>query len=375
MHTGAGGGHTSAAKAVIEALHNRYGDQVTCEMVDVLKDYAPKPLDLAPEAYSQMLKSPQFYRQIYELGDGKRRSKLLTKSITLYARRQTNLLLNQNPADCIVSTFHFANAPVLDALAKRGHPIPFIAIITDLVTIPAVWFDARAELSVVGTEPAYHQALIAGIPKERLKRIGLPVSPRFVATEDKSAVRRKLGWPVNRQIVLLMAGGAGVGPLRSFGEAIVTSGLSATPVIVTGKNKRLASSLRKQAWAGSALIYDFVDDMPEFMQAADILVTKAGPGTIIEALNTNLPMIIYSRIPGQEEGNVEYVTHSGAGYWAPKKNELITTLRYLLNDQDALDRARAATKRLSNPRAADSIAKLVIQAAEKNSKAKQPVKV
>jgi 1,2-diacylglycerol 3-beta-galactosyltransferase len=371
LHTGAGGGHTSAIKAVIEAMENRYGDHVIIDMVDALKDYAPRPLNLAPESYSHMIKSPQFYRQFYELGNGRRRSRLVMQGITLYTRQAVDTLLDEHPADIIVSTYHFASSPVMDALARRHQKIPVITVVTDLVTIPPVWFDLRAAITVVPTEPAYHQALIAGLPSERIRRIGLPVSPRFVATTNKTTVRRRLGWPLQGKIVLLMAGGAGVGPLGGLSEAIIAAGIAVTPVIVTGKNRRLAARLRKQPWANKALIYDFVEDMPAFMQAADVLITKAGPGTITEALNTNLPMILYSRIPGQEEGNVEYVSHTGAGYWAPKKPDLVATLRYLVHDEQALHNAQLAAKRLANPQAADTIARLVIETAEQHPTAHQ----
>jgi 1,2-diacylglycerol 3-beta-galactosyltransferase len=363
MHTVVGGGHTSATKAIIEALENLYGDQVETTMIDVLKDYAPKPLDLAPEAYSRVVKAPQLYRQIYEIGDGRRRAGLLTRSVTLYSRRRADQLLREHHADAMVSTFHFTARPVLDALERRGHPVPFINVVTDLVTIAPVWFDARADATIVPTEPAYHQAILAGIPTERLHRIGLPVSPRFVPAPDKQAVRQKLGWPTDTTMVLLMAGGNGVGPLATLAEAIVASGLPVVPVIITGRNRRMANRLRSASWAGHCLVYDFVEDMPALMQAADLLITKAGPGTITEALNTHLPMIIYSRTPGQEEGNTEYVTHTGAGYWAPKKRDLIATLRYLLSDPEALQRATDAAARLASPNAATDIAKLVMNMA------------
>lgn len=368
LHTVAGGGHTSAARAIIEALHLRYGDRVECEMIDALKDYAPRPFNLAPEAYGQIIKTPQLYKQVYELSDGKRRSQILNQNIGRVMRRYANQMLDNHPADVIVSTYHFSNSPVLDALARRDHPIPFVNVVTDLVTIPSIWFDRRADAIVVPTEPALHQAIISGMPRERVHKIGLPVSPRFVATKDKEALRRQFGWPVKRPIVLLMAGGAGVGPLGKLAEAIVSAGLNATPVVITGKNKRLAARLRQEEWASSAMIYDFVDTIPEFMQAADILVTKAGPGTIAEALNTHLPMILYSQIPGQEEGNVEYVTNTGAGYWAPKTKEFVATLRYLLTDPEALEQAGAAAARLSTPKATDTIAQLIMQTAITHAK-------
>lgn len=367
IYTRAGGGHVSAAKSLIEALEYRYGSGVICEMVDALKEYAPKPLDRAPEAYNQLIKAPQLYRQIYELSDGKRRSKMVTDSITRYSRRGVAKLLLEHPCDIIVSAYPFAGAPILDALERQNNDTPMITVVTDMVTIPPVWLDTRATLTIVPTEPALHQAIIAGLPRERIKKIGLPVSRKFVAASDKIETRRSLGWPTESRIVLLMAGGAGVGPLGLIAQSIIRAGINAIPVVITGKNRRLAESMRSKSWASDAMIYDFVDNIATFMQAADVLVTKAGPGTIAEALNTHLPMILYSRIPGQEEGNVEFVAHTGAGYWAPKPVELVHTLRYLFSDDHALANAAAAAKRLSTPKATDEIAQLIMKTARKKS--------
>ena len=72
--------------------------------------------------------------------------------------------------------------------------------------------------------------------------------------------------------------------------------------------------------------------MPDFMRASDILLTKAGPGTISEALIAGLPIILYHRISGQEEGNVSYVIDEGAGVWAPETEDIIETLKYWLEN-------------------------------------------
>jgi 1,2-diacylglycerol 3-beta-galactosyltransferase len=46
-----GGGHRSAAEAIIEAINLEFPDQFTTEMVDFFKDYAPPPLNLAGPTY------------------------------------------------------------------------------------------------------------------------------------------------------------------------------------------------------------------------------------------------------------------------------------------------------------------------------------
>jgi len=89
------------------------------------------------------------------------------------------------------------------------------------------------------------------------------------------------------------------------------------------------------------------------------LVTKAGPGTISEAFNAALPMILYDRLPGQEDGNVTYVTSQGAGVWAPQAERIVATLQDWIQHPERRSRAAEACRRLARPDAASQIADLL----------------
>jgi 1,2-diacylglycerol 3-beta-galactosyltransferase len=99
--------------------------------------------------------------------------------------------------------------------------------------------------------------------------------------------------------------------------------------------------------------------MPDFMCAADVLVTKAGPGTISEALIAGLPMVLYSRLPGQEDGNISYIVSEGAGVWAPQPEQLVQALRSWLSNPGQHAQAVSACKRLARPQAARQIARIL----------------
>jgi 1,2-diacylglycerol 3-beta-galactosyltransferase len=104
-------------------------------------------------------------------------------------------------------------------------------------------------------------------------------------------------------------------------------------------------------------IYGFVDNMPELMAAADLLVTKAGPGAISEAFVAGLPLIIFDYIPGQESGNVAYVQSHGAGLYAPTAQAVAGLVRQCLNgDAGRLPELAHNAARLARPNAALEIA-------------------
>ena len=129
--------------------------------------------------------------------------------------------------------------------------------------------------------------------------------------------------------------------------------------MVCGRNKRLKERLQKHEWSIPAYIYGFVSEMPDFMAAADVLVSKAGPGTISEAFISGIPLILYSRMPGQEDGNVAYVMEEGAGIWAPQPRLLVQALRAWLYYPEKRAAAGKAALRLAKPDAARQIVRLI----------------
>jgi 1,2-diacylglycerol 3-beta-galactosyltransferase len=148
-----------------------------------------------------------------------------------------------------------------------------------------------------------------------------------------------------------------MGPLAETAIAIDQSGLDLNLVIVTGRNVHLKNYLETLPWDNPTFIYGFTQEMPEFMQAADAIVTKAGPGTIAEALVAGLPIILYARLPGQEDGNVTYVEKTGVGVWAPDPQKVVRALtRWVCRPGE---RARVALDclRAARPQAARVIAR------------------
>jgi len=353
-----GGGHRSAAEAIIEALHLEFGDLFTTKMVDIFKDYAPRPLDRMPELYPSLVRVPQFWGIGYHISNGHRRAGLITASAWPYLRRSICMGVAQHPSDLIVSLHPLANGPVLRALGKERPP--YITVVTDLVTAHALWYHPRTDLCIVPTEEARRRAIRFGLREEQVRMIGLPVADRFCAPiGDQDALRRSLGWPLDRPAILLVGGGEGMGPLEKTARAIAASHLEATLVIIAGRNHRLKAHLERITWPMHTKVYGFVKEMPTFMRAADILVTKAGPGTISEALNAGLPMVLYSRLPGQEDGNVSYVEAEGAGVWAPTPEKIVASIRTWLDHPAAHAQAVAACRRMARPQAARQIAQVL----------------
>ena len=353
-----GGGHRSAAEAIIEALNLEYKNQITTEMVDFFKDYAPRPFNHAAEMYPYMVKAPQLWSASFHASDGRARARFITTTLWPLARQAARSLVRSHPADLIVTVHPFANSFALKALGKDRPP--FLTVVTDMVTTHALWYDTRADSVLVPTETAHKRALKYKMPPEKIRVVGLPVADRYCQPLGrKSTLRKKLGWPLGKPIVLLVGGGEGMGPLAKTAQAIDASGLDVVQVIVCGRNQRLKTTLESCKWENPTLIYGFTRDMPNFMRASDFIVTKAGPGTIAEALNAQLPIILYAKLPGQEDGNVTFVEEEGAGVWAPKPQEVVRTLTRWISRPAERQKVVENCQRAGKPKAARTIAHII----------------
>ena len=352
-----GGGHRSATEAIIEAVHLEFGEQIITEKVDFFKEYAPPFFRKMPDWYPHMVRPPQSYAYGFgfHLSDGPAQVRLMTDTAWPYVRKAARKLVEDHPSDLIVALHPLAIATILRILGDRRPP--FITVVTDLVTTHAFWYHPRADLCIVPTEEARQRALHYGMQADQVTVIGLPVADRFCQPPgQREVLRSRLGWPQDRPVIVLVGGGEGMGPLEEIAAAIADANLQAVLVIIAGRNGKLRERLSARSWPMPTFIDGFVREMPDYMAAADILVTKAGPGTISEALNAGLPLILYSRLPGQEEGNVTYVVEEAAGVWAPHPDLIVSVLQNWIEHPEQRAKAAAACRRLARPHAARQIA-------------------
>jgi 1,2-diacylglycerol 3-beta-galactosyltransferase len=348
-----GGGHRAATNAMIEAVHREYPGKYDTQMVDFLR-YLPAPFRHSPELYPPLSRLRMTWKVSYESMNGPMRSRAANNLSYPYVRKAVGRLLDDNPADLIVSVHPLANT-VIPRVMRRD-PIPFVTVVTDMVSTHAFWYSPAADLIIVPTTQAKNRGIRLGIPRKQMQVIGQPVSPAFAALEKtKQELKEELGW--GSPVVLLVGGGDGMGPVRRVARAIDNSGLPVSLAVICGRNESLLSELQEYDWKIPHFIYGFVPDMPRYMKAADIFVTKAGPGSVSEAFICGLPIIIYSYLPGQEVGNTDYVLDGGAGTFSPTPSRVVEDIRSLVEDPEYHEEMATASLSLARPHAAREIAR------------------
>jgi len=352
-HTG--GGHLRAAQAIAEALHRRHGDTVSTQVVDVLGQYAPFPFNHLDHIYPWWIKhAVAAWRWGYRLTDSPTRAMALLRLFWPLVWPRARSLVHRYPADVIVSAHPLSNHYLVWTLNRLGRTVPFATLVTDPVSVHPFWLTPGVTRCLVGSAQARRKALACGLVSDQIQVTGLPIDPLFVdGLTDRISARVALGWPLDMPTVLLLGGGEGMGQLYQIARAIDAACQEIQLAVVAGRNRPLRARLKATPWQRPTHVYGFVSQMSRLMSAADLIVTKAGPGTIHEAFIAGRPLILTGAIPGQEYGNVHLVVKGGAGAWAPTPLEAATLVaRWTGPERKILSHMATRARALAHPHAA-----------------------
>jgi len=314
-----GGGHRSAANAIVAALQEPGAREPFETRIEDVAAHCAFPLTQLGLGYSMALRyAPPLYGALYYATNGRRRYRALVRFCEpLYRERLRDLFISYRP-DVIVSVHPLLNHAAMRARddAHMQH-VPVITVITDLGKVHESWLVPNVDAVVVPAREVYQRALSRAVPTRRLHLLGHPIHPKFDdVTGSKASLRAQLNLPGEKTpVVMLMAGGEGGGKLLSTALALAKAKLPIELVVVCGRNEPLETRLRELARSLPTPMHvlGFTDKIPEYFRAVDLLVTKAGPGTLAEANAVQLPVIVYDYVPGQERGNVDFVRRNGLG--------------------------------------------------------------
>jgi 1,2-diacylglycerol 3-beta-galactosyltransferase len=258
---------------------------------------------------------------------------------------------------------------------EQARRVPVITVITDLVDIHAAWACPDVDAVVVPSPGGFERCRRAGIPASRCHDIGLAVDRRFTDLPSDAAgiaeLRRRLGLRPESFVVLVCGGADGSGGLVRNARAIASGTIDLDLVVICGRNERARRALEglRTGTGREVRVLGYVDDMPQWMRASDVVVSKAGPGTIAEALCCGLPLLLVWYLPGQERGNVEWVVDIGAGRFVPHVDQLLDAVAELAEPgSETLAAMRVAVQAAARPDATRRIAELIVSMAGGSAK-------
>lgn len=339
-----GGGHRACAEALSVAI----GERARVELLDVFG--RSDLLGRVTELYDWFGEHRTLWGTLWRLLDGPRRARLLCDPAWWTAPRQNRQLVRAGEPDLVVVVHPLVTAAARRALEGRRRSTGLVTVVTDPVTPHASWFEPDVDELFVATQSARARALACGVPSDRVELAGHPIHPRvwgLAARRDE--LRAGYGW--REPVVLVTGGGGGVGIRESVAAA---RGQGARVIAICGRDEALARRLAK---VEGLEVMGFVDDLPERMCAADLVLSKAGPSTLAECGAVGTPVIVTAHMPGQEDGNLRWVRDADFGEVAERTDRLRATVARWLRDDAGRERLRERATAVS-PESADAATKI-----------------
>jgi len=214
--------------------------------------------------------------------------------------------LDGQPAELCMSMSP-AGASAVGTVAPRYPSMRHVVFCTD-ASPHRLWTHPNVDLYLV-TSPAAEPAIQRFAPQARVHVLAPPVRAGFYRPPTQRSARAGLGLPEHRRCVLLVAGGAGRGPLAEIAVALAGAGL--VVLAVAGYNARLESRICAVAQGTrDILVFGFTDRMPELMAAADLVITSPG-ATCMEARTVGRPLLLIDLIQGHGRENLQHELELG----------------------------------------------------------------
>lgn len=363
-----GSGHNQAAKAIAAELSLSY-PEVKVEVTDFMSEEQSYLNRVIKEAYFKMLHiSPNMYDLLYRWSNVPQRGSKVQSLLVKIMKKKMILLVNKHKPDFIIATHPFPCAAAASLKATGGMSSHLAASITDFAA-HRLWVYPQIDCYFVASEKVGNELIGQGIKRERVHVTGIPIGSEFTEPVNSLKVLERLKFNKNCPVMLIMGGGLGLGGVKQALESAEDVSSPLQIIIVTGRNAKLRHSLKNAAEQSRHKIHvlGYTTRIRELMAVASLLITKPGALTLSEAMASEVPIILYESIPGQEQENAAYMTAEGAAMWVKDTRHLGEIISGLLRDSSLREKLRLNASRISRPAAAAeavSIVKNIFYAAD-----------
>ena len=276
--TGGGtAGHINPALAIAETIRQNDPDAV----IEFVGIKTGKENDLVPREGYRL-------HHVRSMGISRSLSPSNIKAIWLaltspYAKDTVGIIKEFRP-DIVIGTGGYACWPIMAAAARMGIPtavhesnaLPGLAVKRLQNRVDRIWTNFEATKSLLRR-------------RDKTVRVGNPLRGGFGALSKEQA-KKKLGIPSDRMLLLSFGGSLGAEEVNRAAIGVMKDLIAPNKgylhVHATGKRDYEAARAQFEAAGLSAhencVLTDYIYDMPTYMAAADLVISRAGAMTLSE---------------------------------------------------------------------------------------------
>jgi processive 1,2-diacylglycerol beta-glucosyltransferase len=357
LTAGFGEGHNSAARGVRDGLARVAAAAAEIELRDLFPETYGTLNEIVRRTYLAVINRwPASWGHVYRWLDGITNFDERFERFSRLRQRFTHVMERFQP-HVIVSTFPpypYFLRQILETNPGSFHRCKSVVVITDSITVNAVWYRCEADYFLAPNEQSAAVLLAAGVAPEKIKTFGFPVSPKFADLTQE----RQLPSSNSEPRVLYMIHAA-TRRAPELVERLARLGVDLTVTI--GRAEELRPAIEGAAGGSETKIIGWTDELPRLLHDNHVLIGKAGGATVQETIAAACPMIINHVVSGQEEGNARLIDETNSGVIACSPAEVVTQVQRAFADDAKQWREWAANiHSLSRPRASLDIAEFLM---------------
>ena len=291
----AGGGHRNASEALKTTLQDQSWEvellnvQELLDSIDFIRGLTGLRIQ---DGYNLILRkgwtrlSPPLLR-------------ILQRVIRMRHKRITKVFRNYwtlHPTDLVLSVIPHFNRAIAESIKEVMPRVPFVTCITDFADYPPnFWMEKESEYIICGTERAKQQAFDLGhLPEKVFQVSGMILKPKFYQKPvvDRVAERKKLGLLPDVPTGVVLFGGHGSPAMIEITKHLDQSLAPVQLIMLCGHSQKIFDELKSLQLTKKMFVEGFTKNVDYYMSLADFLIGKPGPGSISEALQYHLPVIV-----------------------------------------------------------------------------------
>lgn len=277
------------------------------------------------------------------------------------SKKLVNYILDTKP-DVIISTHFFASEVIADLKQKSLVLSKLVTVVTDY-KLHAWWVCEGTDAYIVASDDTRRDLEGRKVDPAKVKVMGIPIEPVFSKPLDRPKIFKETGLRDDLFTILVIGGGFGVGPIEGIVKVIAQIPKELQTVVVCGHNEELVQKIQslKDEYKLNIKILGFIDNVYEYMDISDILISKPGGITVSESLAKEIPLVVISPILGQETRNSAFLVRNNAAVKVKRLDDLKAALEGLISDPVKLDKMKEAIKAIKKPNAAYDVAKFAYE--------------
>src|SRR5260370_34147494 len=230
---------------------------------------------------------------------------------------------------------HF-NRALAESIRKSTPSASFVTLLTDFADYPPhFWMERESQYLICGTDRAELQAYALGHDRNHVfLASGMVMKPKFYQKTAVNRVeeRKRLGLNASTPTGIVLFGGAGSATMLDIVKHVNASKCDLQLILICGKNQKLLTAGKDLKTRVTIFAECVTQNVDYYMALSDFFIGKPGPGSISEALQFHLPVIVECNgqtLP-QERYNAQWVTENRMGIVLKSFPEINSEVDWLL---------------------------------------------